>query len=301
MNINKVLVPVDFSPPSTLAVNHGLALARRLRAKLSLLHVVESPSALLYTFPGEAEKVQTQRQRQAEKMLPALVGPEDEDDLDVRFIVTKGEIEFAIKSIAHEERADIVVMGTHGRGLFGRLLLGSVTGALLRKLGIPVLTVCRVSRPMQFSRIMFATDFGPDSTKSFRFALEMAKATGASLSVVHAMEPTPLITYETAEIVELLKQARTKSIQRIQKEFKEMETEAARNKVRIECVIHEGDACETLLRTADENEVDFAILGLRKSGVVERTFLGSVAEPFIRQAHVPVLSVPIGDEVMQLE
>ena len=54
MNIKKVLVPVDFSPPSTLAVNYGVALARKLRAKLSLLHVVESPS-LLFRFPTEVE------------------------------------------------------------------------------------------------------------------------------------------------------------------------------------------------------------------------------------------------------
>jgi nucleotide-binding universal stress UspA family protein len=68
MNINKVLVPVDFSPPSTLAVNYGIALARKLRAKLSLLHVVESPS-LLYRYPHEVEKLQTQRKNQAELML----------------------------------------------------------------------------------------------------------------------------------------------------------------------------------------------------------------------------------------
>ncbi len=68
MHIDRVLVPVDFSPPSTLAVNHGVALARKLKAQLSLLHVVESGSALVYTFPSEADRVVTQRKEQAEKM-----------------------------------------------------------------------------------------------------------------------------------------------------------------------------------------------------------------------------------------
>src|SRR5438094_5200663 len=67
MDIDRVLVPVDFSPPSTLAVNHGVALARKLKAQLSLVHVVESGSALVYTFPSEADRVVTQRKEQAGK------------------------------------------------------------------------------------------------------------------------------------------------------------------------------------------------------------------------------------------
>src|SRR5579871_5152808 len=159
MQIKRVLVPVDFSPPSTLAVNHGVALARKFHAKLTLLHVVESPSALTYTFPTEAERIEAQRKEQAEKMLPAMVGPEDQDDLDVVFIVRSGDVEDVIQVVATEDHSDVVVMGTHGRGLFGRLFIGSVTQALLRRLGLPVLTVCRVSRPLEFKRILFATDF----------------------------------------------------------------------------------------------------------------------------------------------
>src|SRR5690349_24386370 len=115
MHIHRILVPVDFSPPSTLAVNHGIALARKLKAKLSLLHVVESPTALLYTFPTEAEKVERQRREQAVKMLPILVSNEDQDDLDVRFLVRTGEVEEVIEKAIHKEEADAVVMGTQDR------------------------------------------------------------------------------------------------------------------------------------------------------------------------------------------
>jgi nucleotide-binding universal stress UspA family protein len=167
---------------------------------------------------------------------------------------------------------------------------------LLRKLGIPVLTVCHVGRPLEFSRILFATDFGPDALTGFRFALEAAKATKAKLIVVHSMEPQPLVTYETPEIVHMLKEARRDALERVRTQFAEFESEAVRNNVRIECVLKEGDACETLVRTADENDADFVILGLRKKGIVERAFLGSTAEAFIRGAHVPVLSIPIGSE-----
>src|SRR4051812_12453178 len=126
MQFNNVLVPVDFSPASTLAVNYGIAFARKLRAKLSLLHVVESRTALFYTFPREAERVAQQRIEQAEKMLPALVCPEDQDDLDVRFFVKAGQIDSTIEAVTHDEQVDAIVMGAHGRTLFARLLIGSV-------------------------------------------------------------------------------------------------------------------------------------------------------------------------------
>jgi len=283
MNINKVLVPVDFCPASTLAVNCGVALARKLRARLSLLHVVESPS-LLYRFAHEVEKLATQRKEQAEQMLPVLIGSEDQDDLDVHFIVRTGEIGEVIESVVHEERADLIVMGTHGRSLFGRLFLGSVTQALIRKLGIPVLTVGRVFRPLEFKRVLFATDFGPDSDNGFRFALDLARATGCSLLVAHTIEKRLPVTNVT-------QQAR----QHTQEQFAKLRTEADLRKVPIECVAAEGEASESLLRIANEYDVDFMILGLRKKGAMEHVLplLGATAEPVIRSAHVPVLSIPI--------
>jgi nucleotide-binding universal stress UspA family protein len=297
MQIKKVLVPVDFSPPSTLAVNHGVALARKFRATLSLLHVVESPSALLYTFPTEADKVEAQRKDQAEKMLPMLVSDEDQDDLDVTFIVRAGEVEDVIQVVAEEEHADVIVMGTHGRGLFGRLFIGSVTQALLRKLGVPILTVCRVSSPLEFNRILFGTDFGPDSDKGFQIALDIAAQTGASLTVAHTMDKRPAMGYETPEVHELFDEQRTAALKEAHDKFAQFKAEGTGRDLSVDCVLAEGEAAETLVRIADESEADFIVLGLRKKGAMARALLGSTAEPVIRAAHVPVLSVPIDTKV----
>jgi nucleotide-binding universal stress UspA family protein len=292
MHITRILIPVDFSPPSTLAVNYGVALARKLRAAISLLHVVETPGALLYTFPSEAKKIEAQRKEQAEKMLPAFVSPEDQDDLDVHFIVRAGEIEEVVESVLAEEHADAVAMGTHGRGLFGRLFIGSTTQALLRKLGVPVLTVCHVTRPLEFRRILFATDLHTDSDRGFEFALDMAQTTGASLLVAHTRNDPPVFTYETPEIAMMVDEARKQSLEMVQNKFREFRAQGKRAKVTTECLLGTGEASGKIISAADENEVDFIILGLRKLGLLDRA-LGSTAEPVVRGAHVPVLSVPI--------
>ena len=297
MHIKNILVPVDFSPPSTLAVNYGVALARKLKAKISLLHVVESPGTLLYTFPTEVSKVEAQRKEQAEKMLPVFIGPEDQDDLDAHFIVRAGGIEEVVESVVAEEGVDAVVMGTHGRGLFGRLFIGSTTQALLRKLGVPVLTVCHVTGPLEFRRILFATDMGLGSERGFEFALDMARTTGASLIVAHTKEKRSLITYETPEVMMMFNEERKRELKLAHDKFNQFEAKAKAVEVHIECMLAEGEAYETIIRMADENAVDFIILGLRKRGAIERALLGSTAEPIIRGAHVPVLSVPIDTKV----
>src|SRR5262252_7479937 len=298
MQIKRVLVPVDFSPQSTLAVNNGVALARKFGAKLTLLHVVEPPGALLhtlhlYTAPTQADKAEMERMEQAEKKLPLQVSPEDQDDLDVSFIVRFGKAEHEIKTVAAEEDADVVVMGTQGRGFLERLFIGSVALALLRSLGIPVFTVCHVSRPLEFKRILYATDFGPNSDKGLQIAFDMAAQTGATLIVAHTMDKRPSMTYETPEVHELFDEQRTEDLRNAHKKFDEFKDEGTRRNMSVECVLAEGDAPQTLVRIADENEADFMIIGLRKQGVVARALLGSVAEPVIRAGHVAVLSIPI--------
>jgi nucleotide-binding universal stress UspA family protein len=293
MQIKRILVPVDFSPPSTLAVNHGAALARQFKATLSLLHVIESHAAWLHTRPGESEKVEAQRKDEADRMLRLLVSSEDRDHLDVKFIVRSGHAENVIQAVANEERADVVVLGTHGRGVFSRLFIGSITQALLRKLGVPVLTVCHVSHQPEFRRILFATDFGPGSDRAFRTAMDFASETGAALTVAHTMDRRPAMTYETPEVHELFDEQRAEDLKQAHERFAGLKEEGARRQMSIACVLEEGDAAETLARIANETEADFIVLGLRNKGAVARALLGSTAEQVIRAAHVPVLSVPI--------
>ncbi|MBI4471332.1 MAG: universal stress protein [Acidobacteria bacterium] len=133
----KVLVPMDFSPPARLALNYGIAFARKFRSRLTVLHVVESGTALTYAFPTEAARIEQEHAEQARRMLSTLLAPEDENDLDLRTVVKVGDIEGQILATIQDEQIDIVVMGTHGRGLVGRVLIGSLAEKMLRKVEAP--------------------------------------------------------------------------------------------------------------------------------------------------------------------
>jgi len=290
MNIKNVLVPVDFSPPSRLAVNYGVSLARKFRAKLTLMNVVESASALAHPLTAHSATIENEHREQASRMLSALLGSEDQDDLDLRVVVRSGNIKSEIAAVIREQHADIIVMGTHGRGLFGRWVIGSITEGMLRKISIPILTVCRATKPLTLNRILFATDLSESSKPGFDFALELAGAMRSDLVIVHAMDQTAL-TYGGAEMVRYVSQH---NLEEAKAMLAEIVAEGSRAKVKIETVVVEGVAAEEILRAADRNSADLILLTLGKKGFVEHALLGTTAERVIREANVPVLSIPAG-------
>ena len=114
MRIERVLVPVDFSPPSSVAVSYGITLARKFNASLALLHVVHVPAVRSYTFPVESLWIENDQREQAVRMLSALVAPEDQDDRDLQLFVKTGSIEDEISRTIREYRADIDHSPTEG-------------------------------------------------------------------------------------------------------------------------------------------------------------------------------------------
>jgi nucleotide-binding universal stress UspA family protein len=255
------------------------------------MNVVESASALAHPFTPHSATIEKEHREQAVRMLAALLGSEDQDDLDLRVVVKSGNIKNEIATVIREQHADIIVMGTHGRGLFGRWVIGSITEGMLRKISIPILTVCRATKPLAFDRILFATDLAESSKSGFDFALELASTMRSDLVIIHATDQTAL-TYGGADMVQYVDQH---NIEEAKMKLAEFVAEG-RAKVKIDTVVVEGIAAEEILRAADRNSVDLILLTVGKKGLVEHALLGTTAERVIREANVPVLSIPAGVE-----
>src|SRR5262249_4880535 len=137
--IHVILHPMDFSDRSDYAFQLACRLARESQAALIVLHVVEPPPFVTH---GEMEKALQQAQgyrRDLNKRLEAQQNGEPDLTMEIR--LTDGEPVAEILSAAEESNCDLIVMGTHGRTGFRRLLLGSVAEQVLRRAPCPVLTV----------------------------------------------------------------------------------------------------------------------------------------------------------------
>src|SRR5215471_17141844 len=144
VTFKKLLVPIDFSEPSKRALEHGLALATRLEAKVVVAHIVPHTSALAYAFPIENLAIETTQSQRAAQELRTLIPEERSKLLDIQFVVKTGHIEEELLEIIHGQSVDLVVMGSHGRRNFRHWFIGSVTEHILRKVPVPILTVSRI-------------------------------------------------------------------------------------------------------------------------------------------------------------
>ena len=281
MNIRNVLVPVDFSRASQIAVDFTVVFATKLRAHLTLLHVTED---------GKAVQPSADARLRLSDMLP----PTRSNDLEAQFRIRSGNVEDEIIAAIHDEFADIVVIGTHQHGLIRRLLTGSVAEDILRKVPIPLLTLSSEAHPRSLSRILYATDLIDSYSEGFRFALELARALGASLIVHYSIEPIP-ISYggsmpgidDPTDRKLLLEHAHHK--------LSELEVEGARQQVVVVSEVTEGPASETIRAAAEESGCGLIVLTIHRKSLLERALLGSTAEAIVRDARVPVLSIPVKD------
>ena len=141
IGVKRILVPTDFSDTSELALRYGVELARAFKARLFLLHVPDDPGAAAEAeYPiGLFETMHNA----ARERLGALLTDAEMYELQPERAMRLGKPADEIVRYAAEHEIDVIVMGTHGRDGFARMLSGSVAEIVVRRASCPVLTVHR--------------------------------------------------------------------------------------------------------------------------------------------------------------
>lgn len=138
-----LLVAVDFNVTSEHALERALDLAQQLGASVTLLHVYSLPILRVADsdiVPSGAEAARLTAE--AEKQLDDLLAKHARPGVSMtRHLRTGRPPAEEINATAAELGADLIVVGTHGRGILGRALLGSVALDVLRTATVPVLSV----------------------------------------------------------------------------------------------------------------------------------------------------------------
>jgi nucleotide-binding universal stress UspA family protein len=297
--IKKILCPIDFSDFSRHAFDRSVAIAKGAGAAVTALHVAPFQTAPIdpYIEPREVDafirsggdrdrlKAELERFLVLDRPIGVPVRCEVKDAPNVHHEI-----------LAQADRlpADLIVMGTHGRSGFQRLLLGSIAEKVLRTARPPVLTVGAASdaattQDFSFKRILCAVDFSECSIGALRCAVSLAESTGADLTALTVVEwipfgydpllgpPTDLVGYRLA--------AEAVSRERLHTAV----TEATGKKV--EALVCSGKAHHEILRIAAERQSDLVVLGIHGRNPIDRMLFGSTAEPVVRRSTCPVLTV----------
>jgi nucleotide-binding universal stress UspA family protein len=283
--IKHILFPIDFSERCAATTPYVAAMARKFGAKITLLHVLQP---YWYAPMAEAPPVFIdihEIQRDVESELEQSFS-EEFAGLVVERSVEIGDPAEVITQFAHNRAVDLVMMPTHGRGLFRELLLGSVTVKVLRDCSCPVWTSAHVQEPpkllhMEIRNILCAVDIAPKSTDLLKAAAQFAEENGARLQLMHAIPapagwPDKLLDapYEEA----LMNEAR-RSIGEWQKTVH----------VNAPLCIGRGDVASAVRESAVRHAADLVVIG---RGVMNERLgrLRTNACGIIRQSPCPVLS-----------
>jgi nucleotide-binding universal stress UspA family protein len=279
ITLKRILCPVDFSEYSSRSFGLASSLAKWYGARIELLHVDNAPAA----------------GRDPER-LGEIAELARSSGVHVDEVVLQGDPSSRILERLRECRADLLVLGTHGRGGFQRWALGSVAEKVLRNTGCPVLTVPPrlASRSDHegrvFQRILCPVDFSEASLAALEFALSLAKESDADFTLFHSTEA---MTEE--DVPELLHF----DISRFRRD---LETAAATRLASLvpvgardwcspETVVTSGKAYREILRVAQGRQSDLIVMGTHGRRPFAVELFGSTAQQVIRRAECPVLTL----------
>lgn len=300
-----ILVPTDFSEQAAHAYRYAESEARTCRAPITLLHVLEPMRSPLLLYENlSAEVVEMCRQSAEQQANEALTEAAREHfsghEIISKTISSSGDIGEAIANYAQTNPPSIIVMGSHGKGFWGRLFLGSVALHVARFSNVPLMLIpaphpeSRYQLP--FRKIAFCTDFSAAAEQALPFAVSIAHSQNAALSLVHVLEQLNTIlphgTNSEEERNRALQESYTSNVERKMRTTREAISQEA-GKVEVRILPKELSISQTISDFAAE-ETDLIITATRMA-TDGRGWLGGFAEKLVHQLPCPILIIPVAE------
>jgi nucleotide-binding universal stress UspA family protein len=139
----RIMHATDFSSNTMPALRQAVALARRWRARVILLHVMTPPSPFVWEGipPSSYDELLAHARRATKRQLASLLSRVRRKGVQASAVLAEGLPAEEVLRTARRQRADLLVLGTHGRTGLRRALMGSVAERIVRQARCPVLTV----------------------------------------------------------------------------------------------------------------------------------------------------------------
>jgi nucleotide-binding universal stress UspA family protein len=298
VEFRQVLCPIDLSEASSRALPYAAALARWYEARLTVLHVVPSFDPIQVGSVSVDGAVQIVHPPSREEVLEGLRQAVDAAGLKALNPTLVAEAGDAVTVIVDQSlaiAADVIVMGTHGRGGFERFVLGSVTEKVLRKAPCPVLTVppqATTDPPADvlFKRILCPIDFSPSSLQALGFALNLARQADGVVTLLHVVEW--LVEEEPRTYAHFNVPAyREELVEDARRRLQALVADEPRTWSAIEEVVTVGRPHREILRLATDSPPDLIVMGAQGRAGIGLALFGSTTQPVVRAAPCPVLTV----------
>ncbi|MGC2171077.1 MAG: universal stress protein [Candidatus Sulfotelmatobacter sp.] len=297
ISLDNVLYAADFSATSESAFPYAAAICRRFGSTLHLAHVVSKVNVPLMagdvdyvSVDATYEDAQSEAREKIRKLTTRL------GEIPRQTYLRYGQVWTNLSGIVRGKSVGLIVLGTHGRTGFSKLLIGSVAEDIFRHAPCPVLAVgprvCGRARLPEFRtnggelvpveldlrHILYATSITPISSKVASLAIALATDFEAQLTLMHVIEK-----YTNRQDRPALIEAGMERLQAVVPRDA-MLTHAP------EILVEVGSAPECIVKVAREREADLIVLGTRRADLATHLPWTTVHD-VIAHAPCPVLTV----------
>lgn len=298
--IEKILVAVDFSGTSEIALRQALALAKSLGATVTAAHVLTDLRGALESMPAAArwklvagdidEFEQALRHDSDEKL--AKLAHRNAGDVKLETVTLVGKAHAELIRAVLRQHFDLVVAGMLGMSMVKKLLVGSTAEKLVRCCPAPVWIVPPGdARPLK--KILVPVDFSDVSAKALRYAGMLAERHQATLHVLHVLDDKDLL-----ELPQLAEQP-DKQLGAFRRELKKSTAERLREFVAAqlpvaltpEYLLAHGAPWQLIDSNAKRLDADLIVLGSVGNSGLTGLFLGNTAERVLNYTRHPLLIV----------
>ncbi|MFA9426078.1 universal stress protein [Natronorubrum sp. A-ect3] len=268
----RILVPTDGSGPANAALEYAGEIAARENLTVHILHVIDTDAD-----PADASE-------------PVTEGREWAGDTGAPVIdeVHTGEPQEAILEYAATHDVDAIVMGTRGRRGVGRLLLGSVTEAVVRDAAVPVLVVrgaAEVRRRYPLETVVAPIDGSRNADAALEQALAIARHHDATVHCLSVVDVAPVGIDDGNDLrLERLEQYAQQVVDDGVQQAEEMGVDAVG-------AVQHGSTQRQIRAYTDDEDADLIVMGTHGRSGLDRLLLGSVTERVLRTATTPVVTV----------
>jgi nucleotide-binding universal stress UspA family protein len=276
-NLTKILIPVDFSETSMLAIKHGASMGKETKAGVYLLHVVNAQYVSQNMFLPSVTVDQSVIEKKATDRLSELCKEvSDEYGVIVQSIVKVGSPSTEISKVAKEIGASIIIMGTHGYSPIEELVIGSTALKVITKSHCPTMAMSSAATRSGYKNVVVPIDNTVNSKQKVHFALEFGKKFGATVHAVGLLSSNEDSDKPAMEVV----------LHQIEKLAAEKGT-----KYTSTILMDVGNRANATVEFSEKVEGDVIVIMTDQDAELSGFFLGPYSQQVIHHSKVPVIAI----------
>jgi len=277
-NVSKILIPVDFSETSSIAIKHGAYMAKLTGSSLHLLHVINAHYVSQDIFLPVVN-IQDQDKIQSiatEKLNQLKADIKAEFNIDASSIIKVGPPSNEISKVAKELNISLIVMGTHGYSPLEELVIGSTALKVITKSPCPTMAMSNAAKHKGYKKILIPIDTSGNSRQKVNYTLELAKKFNSTVQAIALLTGSEESEKPAMELIlhQIEKLAAEKGV-----------------KYESEVICDVKNRATTTVNQIEKAGADLVIIMTDQDAELSGFFLGPYSQQVIHLSKVPVLAI----------